>query len=461
LIYEEPKVGVSHKLKPSHRKPSNLLNPTADRPRHPVPHGHQRICRRPFTGSVVRQFRHTLVDSDLAIAGAAAATSKTSNGRDVCVSLYRVAAPPATSWVQLYTDDKVFRNPTIVRADGDHLLIHMIVAVEGMFKALYPRNFFVYRADLDRPCLWPLPPPSDWWRTRSDHTGIARNGDRFVVASFRKECVVIDIDDPTAGEVESAVLQLYRSGTGRWETKQLDMPYDEDAGLVEHTWQTDAVFSFNGFIGWADYHHGIMLCNVFSPDPELRFVPFPGNEKTWRRDGYGRPTMYRTVSSSRGRLRFVDVNNGCDNRWSVARGDVNSRCSVTTWTLRMPELDEWEMDATLRVQDLWSAPSYRDSHLPRTMPTSPVISLQEANVVHFVVKDDEPGYYGKAWVVTVDMENKSGGRHELYLNPVKGSGIDITNVFLDCPLVAATLSCNLTPDASEENSMASGATKHI
>ncbi|TVU44654.1 hypothetical protein EJB05_04100, partial [Eragrostis curvula] len=315
-----------------------------------------------------------LADADLASTGAAAiATSKTSNGRDVRVSLCRLGPPPSTSWVQLYTDDEVSTNPTIVSADGDHLLIHMIVAIKGMFKAKYPHNFFVYRADLDRPCLWPLPPPSGLI-TRSDHTGIARNGEGFVVANF-SNCFVVD--EATMSEVEVAVL--------------------------------------------------------------------------W---------IYRTVSNCRGHLLFVDVNNGRDNR-CVIRDDDSSRCSITTWTLRMPEL-EWELDTTLLlIQDLWSSRSYRDSHLPRTVPTFPVVSLREANVVYFVVKDDEPGYYVMAWVVTVDMEKKSLERHELYRNPVKGSGIDITNVFLDHPLVAAAMSSNLSLDVSEQNSIAAGAGKHI
>ncbi|TVT99897.1 hypothetical protein EJB05_54709, partial [Eragrostis curvula] len=283
---------------------------------------------------------------------------KTSNGRDVRVSLCSLAAPPSTSWVQLYTDDEVSMNPTIVSADGDHLLIHMIVADEGMFKAKYPHNFFVYRADLDRPCLWPLPPPSGC--ISSNHTGIARNGEG--------------------------------SRADRWEMKQIGMPYDEDAGLVEHGWETDAMFSIDGFIGWADYHHGIMFCNVFSPDPELRFLRFPVVETSHGYYERGRPTMYRTVSNCRGHLLFVDVNNGRDNRCVIR--EYGSRCSIMTWTLRMPQL-QWELDATLLpIQDFWSSPSYRDSHLPRTVTTFPVVSLQEANIVHFVVK---------AWVVTVDM----------------------------------------------------------
>ncbi|OEL35027.1 hypothetical protein BAE44_0003957 [Dichanthelium oligosanthes] len=54
---------------------------------------------------------------------AAAAVSKTTNGRDVRVSLRRLATPPASSCAQLYTDDKLSEEPSIVAADGGLLLI--------------------------------------------------------------------------------------------------------------------------------------------------------------------------------------------------------------------------------------------------------------------------------------------------------------------------------------------------
>ncbi|CAN6303247.1 unnamed protein product [Urochloa humidicola] len=63
------------------------------------------------------------------LASTAAASCKTSNGRDVLVSLRLLATPPACSLVQLYTDDKLSEEATIVAADGDLLLIHMVIAV--------------------------------------------------------------------------------------------------------------------------------------------------------------------------------------------------------------------------------------------------------------------------------------------------------------------------------------------
>lgn len=168
----------------------------------------------------------------------------------------------------------------------------------------------------------------------------------------------------TIREVEVAIVWLYRSTTEKWETKQLDMPNDPEKGLVEFQWTTNIVISFRGFICWVDYHHGIIYSDVFAPELELCFHPLPGIEM-WRGERQC-PTMYRTVSICRGHLKFVDVDNGLfrssegDNDGYRGSGN-NYCCSIKVWILKMPEF-EWEEDATLELEDLWSLSSLE---LPR------------------------------------------------------------------------------------------------
>lgn len=80
--------------------------------------------------------------------------TRTSNNRDVRVSL-RLAAPPASSCVQFYTDDAgaysmVWRHqPSVVTADSD-LLVHTIVSPERTPNCYFPLDdFFVYKPDAD------------------------------------------------------------------------------------------------------------------------------------------------------------------------------------------------------------------------------------------------------------------------------------------------------------------------
>ncbi|KAL6636797.1 hypothetical protein ACP70R_024369 [Stipagrostis hirtigluma subsp. patula] len=365
---------------------------------------------------------------------AAAVVSKTTNGREVRVSL-RLAKPPAASCVELYTDDEVFTNPSILSTDGDLILLHMVVAVKGMYYVKFPHNFFVYKADPEWPRMQSLPPPCDPI-VRAEHTGIARSGEDFVLANLMSHDV---FDDTDMRKVEVAFLQLYRSETEQWETKRLRMPIQPENGLEEYQWETDTVFSFRGFVCWVDYHHGILYCNVFSPDPDLAFLRFPGVEM-WSNDR-GLPTRYRTVSICRGHLKFVDVDNGQFR--STERGNngaierANSGCSIRTWTLKMPGF-KWEEDMALGLEELLSLRSYQDSPLPRVVPTYPVISLQKANVLHFIVKG--PGLFDKAWMVTFDMKKKSLEQHALYENPMEEDcAAGLGNVFPDSPMVSIQL----------------------
>ncbi|KAK3149072.1 hypothetical protein QOZ80_3AG0212600 [Eleusine coracana subsp. coracana] len=215
-----------------------------------------------------------VVDQASAADSSATAVSKTSNGLDVGVFIRRLVTPPARSCLQLYTDDKVSSNPTIVAADGDRLLIHTAVPVRGRPLWSHRQNFFVFKADPDFPWMQPLPPPPRWSASCQDTRIACSGGEGFVVANFRT-CRVV-IDRATMREGEAAVLRIYRSATEERETKNLEMHYDPEKGLVEYKWTTDAVFSVRGFVCWVDYHLGILYCDVFSPDPDLAFRPFPG-----------------------------------------------------------------------------------------------------------------------------------------------------------------------------------------
>ncbi|CAL5094826.1 unnamed protein product [Urochloa decumbens] len=262
-------------------------------------------------------------------------------------------------------------------------------------------------------------------------------GECFVVASLKPR-VIIDRSTRKGVEleVEVAFVWIFRSGTNKWDIRQLDMPHDSDNGLVEFHWQTDAVFSFDEFMCWVDYHRGILLCDVCNSDPELRFLRFPGIE-IWRCGDRALPTRFRTVSICKGRMKFVDVDNGRfrstendDNR-STESNDIGSTdsddnehcngngCSITTWTLKMPQY-KWEKDYVLQIEELWSQQSYQDSRLPKIVPTFPVVSMEKPDILHLIVK--EPGFYKESWMITIDMKKKTLGPYQLYKNPVNERG---------------------------------------
>ncbi|CAN6309001.1 unnamed protein product [Urochloa humidicola] len=105
----------------------------------------------------------------------------------------------------------------------------------------------------------------------------------------------------------------------------------------------------------------------------------------------------------------------------------------------MPEF-EWEEEAALRLTDLLSLPSYQDSPLPRAVPISPIVDMEQDNILYFIVNG--PGYFDKAWMVTVDMKNKSLLQYMLYENPIETkhcSAYDLSNVFLETPFISTQL----------------------
>jgi len=161
------------------------------------------------------------------------AISKTINGQEVRVAL-RFAAPPAASYVHLDTDDCAYRHdPMVVAADGDLLLINMLVNnAEGVPSWRSPENFFVCKVDPERPWLEGLPSLGDRVCV-CDQTGIARCGteDNFFVADLLPRAVD-GVSGTGTGEVVVAELFRYSSATRQWDLKRLDVvfltysPYD-------------------------------------------------------------------------------------------------------------------------------------------------------------------------------------------------------------------------------------------
>ncbi|KAM0830291.1 hypothetical protein ACQ4PT_066301 [Festuca glaucescens] len=58
-------------------------------------------------------------------------------------------------------------------------------------------------------------------------------------------------------------------------------------------------------VGWIDLWRGIVICNVFDPDPVLRFIPLPKLEFDLRRRGD--PHQIRDVTCCNGFIKFIEM----------------------------------------------------------------------------------------------------------------------------------------------------------
>ncbi|OEL30361.1 hypothetical protein BAE44_0008621 [Dichanthelium oligosanthes] len=69
--------------------------------------------------------------------------------------------------------------------------------------------------------------------------------------------------------------------------------------------------------------------------------------------------------------------------------------TLRSWTLSR-DLKEWEAARPLRVEDIWASESFHERGLPQLVPSFPVVSLDEAEVVYLVLNEVDR-------VATVDM----------------------------------------------------------
>jgi hypothetical protein len=206
---------------------------------------------------------------------ATAADAETSTGEKVCVSL-RLVPPPLRSYIEIYTNESLsfFGQPRIIAAHGDLALIYGVIAVKGVRPSSYPGNFFLYKASTARPWLRLLPSPGSGWRGRADFTGVLHEGgDDFVVANLHK----------LVGAEGEEVAELFRfspEGSGEWEFLRVDMPGDAEGGFYPQSWYSDhSVFYHGSFMYWADYHQGLLSCDISAEKPHIQFHQVP-----WNRD---------------------------------------------------------------------------------------------------------------------------------------------------------------------------------
>ncbi|KAM0858195.1 hypothetical protein ACQ4PT_047994 [Festuca glaucescens] len=158
------------------------------------------------------------------------------------------------------------------------------------------------------------------------------------------------------------------------------------------------------------------LC-MLSERPELRYVRLPvripsGNPADRELGTRGCPHAFRNVCATEGGavVRFVEVLtttvfvSGCNS-------PVSSSFAINLWKLVTATLT-WEKENTMEEAELWNLQGYGD--LPRVEPESPVVSMEEPNVVYLVLDNKGDGRGGPddviiddTRIIVVDMLNKT------------------------------------------------------
>jgi hypothetical protein len=359
-------------------------------------------------------------------------------GLEFSISL-QCAIPPASSYVHLDCAQAVtppteehgfYGASSVVAADGEVLLVRIVVPVKGKYGYNYPVEYFIYAPSQRTHPIECLPCMDDEWARWPGVLGIAHCGKFVMVVGFRKILVV----DNTCKGARKELVQLGRfcSGAKKWDVEEIELPYDHDNGLEPFQWDAVFAFSYGNRMAFVDYKTGLMFCDIFSYSPKLQYVKFPvpvrkvnfSVEDNDQEEGVPIES-YRNVGICEGKIKFVSVDSCCNK----TTGPI-----IKTWTLCIPGM-VWEKDSILDVKHLW-ATAFKASHLPLWVPRFPVVDAQDPDILHFVLLG--PNYHDRVWIVTIDMKTATLKSYKNYRNAEQRD--EYKGIFMYKPFLCSVLS---------------------
>ncbi|CAL4995036.1 unnamed protein product [Urochloa decumbens] len=367
------------------------------------------------------------------------ATAHASSGHLIGISL-RLVPPAPESRVRVHFPYGVKpSSATVVLAHDDSVLVNIGFGHET--QRGYTDDYFVYSAgaaaaDPPRPPSLSLLPKC--YRTEHEPVermlyqyhnsiGLLRYGDDhdFVVAALE---IVSSDEYDELGQPTWTAPELVLLRSGKWVVKRPAISHsgeDEDgehmsASMSGWRWNFNStVHAGDGsLLCWVDLSHGLLLSDVLEETPKLRYVPLPKTPS---------PVICRNVcATAAGTVRFVNVSPRCCCGAEGITVCHRSRHAYTinTWTLKMDADMVWVMDGVVDATELWALDAYKD--LPRVRLDYPVVSLDDPNVIFFVVCD------WAEWLIMVDMRSKAllsvyrypkSQGHDRYVRPLLPSRV--------------------------------------
>lgn len=310
-------------------------------------------------------------------------------------SLYlKVTSPPACSHVYLDCPEAVtppteehgfYGASSVVAADGELLLVRIVVPVKEEYGYSYPEEYFIYHANPLGPSIRHL--PFAWARWPGVLGIIHGRRQFFMVVTFRKLLIVGDTSEDT--DKELVEVGRFSKKDPLWRVQQIELPYDIKNGLEPFQWNTAFSFSYENKMCFVDYRTGLMFYDICEYSRELQFVKFPVpvikvNLSDDNVEEVGAPIeSYRTVGVCDGKIKFINVD--------------SSR--IKTWTLCIPDM-RWVEEDSLIVSKLLVA--LEASHLPLCVPRFPVVDAEDPGILHFRLWG--PDYHDSVWLVSIEMK---------------------------------------------------------
>ncbi|CAO2197504.1 unnamed protein product [Urochloa humidicola] len=368
-----------------------------------------------------------------------------SNGETVRVSFILRALPRASRLcVHCPEGRELSCFDTILAAHGNAVLFRLEVDYKGLPAARYAADYFIYWASRDGSRLSRLPrcystkeeiaaaELGSWRRNprlapapgRSRGMGllVTDGGGDFVVAELHLNLARLEGDGVDAPlEAQLFRLRAVREGddtTGacewacKWEVKHAKAR----GGKAKFRdllcwWRADTVVPYGRYLCWVDYSRGVIFCDVYHGSPDLQYLSLPVDHIPF---GYpdpcriGWPQASRAVRITKyGTMKFINISRS-DGMLSGA-SEPGSDFTITISTLMHRSYDDmgWEKDAnaTIGAAQLWNMEGYSDQ-LPRVAPQFPLLSMDDPNIIYFVLADGHTfGAGAKAWVVALSIDS--------------------------------------------------------
>ncbi|WVZ78533.1 hypothetical protein U9M48_026228 [Paspalum notatum var. saurae] len=230
--------------------------------------------------------------------------SFTRNDESILASFWR-ERPPVLSRLYVWSldlDASAFSEPPrILRMEEGLILFRVAINCRLPCILNDECDYFVYHVDSAR--LDSLPPHPSAVTLSDDAVGLLPRGSgSYTVAALTSRRSVF-------------TLHLLHSGIGkRWTSVEVSLTAPQSKFPLIH--KTSTVITLGGeggTMGWVDLWRGILLCDVLSPNPELRGVPVPLPTKILLPYDQAKieppQRLYRGIAfiKEKGCLRFVDL----------------------------------------------------------------------------------------------------------------------------------------------------------
>uniref|UniRef100_A0A8I6YYK0 DUF1618 domain-containing protein n=1 Tax=Hordeum vulgare subsp. vulgare TaxID=112509 RepID=A0A8I6YYK0_HORVV len=299
----------------------------------------------------------------------------TASCNDVQVTLL-AASPPGVSRLQVFRSAGAGASaPHIVATEADLVLLGVPLSAESA-RTRSGYDYLVYKLGASSSLeLLPGAVPSSLSLDDS-HVGILRRGDSYLIVAL---CYT---SSPRKYD-----LHLYDSKSRGWTAKQASLDHQQQR--MDHCHVNRKVITVGGDAGtmaWVDLWHGILFCDVLLEDPRLEYIPLPPPLLPTR-ELQGCPRNARDIAVINGRICYVEL--------QIRTMPGSSRPSSYIpdgWTIAI-----WSTTATgpWHDDDCW----HQDYKLDAS-------EITHDKLAHFEGVP-EPTLDEKAWVLAVDMRNKT------------------------------------------------------